>query len=72
MRLNIAFFTLLALATLALGLELRELPLARDGDAVARGVAFAAAAVFAVAIVLLVRIIARVDALRRAERGASS
>lgn len=71
MRLNIAFFTLLAIATVALGLELRELPLARDGDVFARGVAVAAAAVLAIAIALLARIVARVDALRRAERGAS-
>jgi hypothetical protein len=71
MRLNIAFFTLLVVATLALGLELREFRLARDGDMFARGVALAAAAVFAVAIVLLTRIVARVDALRRAEREAS-
>lgn len=65
MRLNIAFFTLLVIATAALGLELRELPLARGGDELARGLASAAAVVFAVAIVLLTRIVARVDALRR-------
>lgn len=68
MRLNIAFFTLLAVATLAAGIELRELQPARNGDVFARGAAFAAAAVFVVAIVLLTRIVARVDSLRRAER----
>lgn len=71
MRLNIAFFALLGTATIALGLELRELPLARDGDVLARAIAFPAATVFFVSIGLLCRIVARVDGLRRAEREAS-
>lgn len=70
MRLNIAFFVLLAIATLALGAEFAEFSRARDGDAIARSVAFAAAAVLAAAVALLMRIIVRVDAARRAEREA--
>lgn len=65
MRLNIVFLALLATATLASGLELKELPLARDGDTLARAIAFAAAPVLAAAIVLLVRIVSRVEDLRR-------
>ena len=66
MRLNIAFFTLLAVATLALGLELKEYPLARNGDMLGRAVVLAAAPVLALAVVLLLRIVSRVEDLRRA------
>lgn len=68
MRLNIAFFVLLALATLTLGLELRELPLARGGDLLARGLVFAAAPVLIIAVALLFRIVSRVDQVRRSGR----
>ena len=71
MRLNIAFLVLLATATLASGLELKELPLARNGDALARAIAFPAALVLAAAVVLLVRIVSRVEDLRRAGKESS-
>lgn len=71
MRLNIAFLALLAMATLASGLELKELPLARDGDTLARAIAFAAALVLATTVVLLVRIVSRVEDLRRAGKESS-
>lgn len=65
MRLNLAFFTLLSLATLALGLELREFPLARNGDLLARSVVLTAAPLLVVAVALLLRIVSRVDHARR-------
>lgn len=65
MRLNIAFLTVLAAATLASGLELKELALARDGDPLARTIVFAAAPVLAVAVILLVRIVSRIEDARR-------
>ncbi len=68
MRLNICFLALLAIATLAAGLELKEFPLARDGDWVARDIAFAAAPVLAIAVVLLTRIVSRVEDVKRAGR----
>ncbi len=71
MRLNIVFLALLATATLASGLELKELPLARDGDMLARAIAFAAVPVLAAAVVLLVRIVSRVEDLRRAGKESS-
>jgi len=64
-RFNLAFFTLLALATLALGLELREFPLARNGDLLARSIVLTAAPVLVIAVALLLRIVSRVDQLRR-------
>jgi hypothetical protein len=64
-RLNICFLALLAIATLASGLELKEVPLARDGDTLARAIAFPAALILAVAVALLVRIVSRVEDLRR-------
>jgi hypothetical protein len=66
MRLNIAFLALLVTATLASGLGLKEFPLARDGDPLARAIVFPAALILAVAVVLLVRIVSRVEDLRRA------
>ena len=71
MRLNIVFLALLATATLASALELKELPLARNGDALARAIAFPAALVLAAAVVLLVRIVSRVEDLRRAGKESS-
>jgi hypothetical protein len=68
MRLNVSFITLLLVATAALGVELRAVPAARDGDGLARVLAFAFAIVLALAVVLLLRIVRRVDELRRAER----
>lgn len=65
MRLNIAFLALLAVATLASGLELKELPLARNGDTLAQAVAFGAAPVLAGAVILLTRIVSRVEDARR-------
>lgn len=72
MRINIAFFTLLSLATLALGLELREFPLAREGDLLARIVIFAAGPVLVVAVALLLRIVSRVDQVRRSGKVSES
>ena len=71
MRLNIAFLALLVIAMLASGLELKEFPLARDGDVLARAIVFAAAPVLAVSVTLLTRIVSRVDAVRRAGKEAS-
>ena len=68
MRLNIAFLTLLFVATLALGLELKEYPLARNGDVLGRAIVFAAAPVLASAVVLLLRIVSRVEDLKRMEK----
>ena len=65
MKLNLAFFTLLSLATFALGLELREFPLARDGDPLARAVVFGTAPFLAITVSLLFRIVSRVDQVRR-------
>ena len=72
MRLNIAFLTLLSVATLALGLALREFPLARGGDLLARGVVFAAAPVLIAAVALLLRIVSRVDQVRRSGKVSES
>jgi hypothetical protein len=71
MRLNIAFLTLLVTATLAAGLELKEFPLARDGDVIARAIAFGIAPVLAISVGLLTRIVSRVDAVRRAGKETS-
>ena len=68
MRLNIAFLTLLFVATLGLGLELKEYPLARNGDVLGRAIVFAAAPVLASAVVLLLRIVSRVEDLKRMEK----
>lgn len=70
MRLNITFITLLAIATVTFGLEVREVPLARDGDQSARVIVFASAPVLAAAVALLARIVTRVDSARR-ESGVS-
>ncbi len=68
MRLNICFLALLITAMLASGLELKELPLARDGDWAAREIAFATAPILAIAVVLLTRIVSRVEDVKRAGR----
>lgn len=66
MRLNITFIALLVIATAAFGLELKEFPLARDGDTAARVIVFAVAPILAAAVALLMRIIVRIDQVRRA------
>ncbi len=69
MRLNIAFFTLLTIATIAVGIELLDFRAARQGGVLDRVVVFAGALVALVAIILLTRILVRVDAARRPGRG---
>ena len=71
MRLNVVFLSLLMIATVASGLELKEFPLARQGDEVARVLVFVAVPVLAAVVVLLVRIVSRVEDLRRAGKESS-
>ncbi len=68
MRLNLAFLTLLSVATVASGIELNEFELARQGDVLARAMAFGAAPVLMLAVALLVRIVSRIEDLRHIAR----
>lgn len=71
MRLQAAFLVLLLVATIALGLELREYPLAREGDVLARVLVFTAGPVLFVSVLLLLRILSRVEDLRRKQNEVS-
>jgi len=68
MRVNISFFSLLLLATVAVGLDWANFGAARAGDPQARIIAFATAPVAFATILLLTRIIVKVDAARRSGR----